>query len=69
MDIAIGLLRIYMNTGVVDETALTPLFTYLFASYPDLTLEEQIKIFMDITKSNSCGDYPNTWLDLGFPED
>jgi len=69
MDIAIGLLRIYMKHGVVDEMALTPLFTYFFESYPTLTLEQKMDIFMDITQMYRADDYANTWTDLDFPTD
>jgi hypothetical protein len=69
MDVAIGLLKIYMHRGVVDEMALTPLFSYFFESYPDLTLTQKMDIFIDITKMRKDTDYPNTWVDLDFPTD
>lgn len=69
MDIAIGLLRVYMKRGVIDEMILTPLFEYFFQSFPDLTQEQQMAIFMDITGMYSPNDYPNTWVDMEFPVD
>ena len=69
METAIGLLRIYMKQGVIDEMTLTPLFIYFFKSFPSLTLDEQMTIFMDITSMNSPHTYPNTWVDMDFPVD
>ena len=69
MDIAIGLLKVFMKNGVIEESTLTPLFIYFFNSFPDLTQDEQIAIFMDITKMTKEDDYQNTWLDLDFPVD
>jgi len=69
MDIAIGLLKVYMKHGTVSEMALTPLFKYFFESYPNLTLEQRIAIFIDVTSMNKPTDYCNTWVDLEFPTD
>jgi len=69
MDITIGILRVYIKNGVIAETTLTPLFEYFFKSFPDLSKEEKIDIFMDITKMRRPDDYPNTWIDLDFPVD
>jgi len=69
MEIAIGLLRVYMKRGVIDEMTLTPLFEYFFKSFPDLTLEQQMTIFMDVTGMNTPDNYPNTWVDMDFPVD
>jgi hypothetical protein len=69
MDIAIGLLKVYMKHGTISEMTLTPLFIYFFKSYPNLTLEQRIAIFIDVTCMDKPTDYFNTWVDLEFPTD
>jgi len=69
MEVAIGLLRILIKRGYDDEMILTPLFEHFFNSYPELTQNEQMAIFMDITGMKTPNDYPNTWADMDFPTD
>jgi hypothetical protein len=69
MDTAIGLLIVYMKHGVITETTLTHLFLYFFRSYSNLTLEQQMRIFIDVTNMRDADKYPNTWIDLGFTLD
>lgn len=69
MDSAIGLLRVYMKHGVRSETTLTHLFMHFFKCYPDLSLEQKMELFIDITGMCIPDDYPNTWIDLNFPTD
>lgn len=69
MEIAISLLRIYMHHGNPEESMLTPLFLDFFKFFPELTMEQQMNIFIDITEMNSKYDYPNTWNDLEFAVD
>ena len=69
MEVAIGLLRVYMKHGVVDETALTPLFLYFFKSFPNLSEEERMNIFINVTGMTKTNMYANTWMDLDFPVD
>lgn len=69
MDVAIGLLKVFMKRGVVDEMVLTPLFEYFFNAFPELSLEKRMEIFIDITQMKRSDDYPNTWTDLEFPVD
>ena len=69
MDSAIGLLRVYMKHGVRSETTLTHLFMHFFKCYPDLSLEQKMELFIDITDMRDPDDYPNTWIDLDFPTD
>ena len=71
MDVAIGLLKIYMKHGVIAESALIPLFEYFFDSFPELSgcLEKRIDIFLDVTQMKKETDYPETWFCLGFPLD
>lgn len=69
MEASIGLLRVFMKHGVIDECILSPLFDHFFKSFPELTKEQQMEIFIDITGMKSPCDYPNTWMDMEFTMD
>ena len=69
MNVAIGLLKTYMKHGVISEMTLTPLFLYFFESYPELTLDQKMAIFIDVTGIKYVFEYCNTWNDLEFPVD
>ena len=69
MQVAVNLIRIYMKYGVVSESVLTQMFTYLFEEYDHLSLNDQMSIFIYVTSMRSSTDYTNTWNDLNFPTD
>lgn len=69
MNVSIGLLKTYMRHGVVSEMTLTPLFMYFFENYSELTLDQKMAIFIDVTCMKSADDYYNTWNDLEFTVD
>jgi len=67
MDTALNLIRIYIERGTVDAITLKLMFRQIFKAFPEVTLGQQIEIFMKLTKNTGHINYQTTWTDLGFP--